>query len=120
VRAGWLVSSGVAVLVLSGQARAECILPEPAPVVPDGATASDSEMHAARDSIQKFVNSLQDYQVCLEAEVKSAPPDTRLELKLAWRTLGNAAIDQAQALAADYAQQLAIYKGRTGAAPPHK
>ena len=91
-------------------AAAECLMPQPAPTIPDGNTASEADLRAAHDAVQGFVNKLQEYQVCLENEVKTAPPDTRPELKIAWRTQGNAAIDQAHDLADDYAQQLKVFK----------
>jgi hypothetical protein len=98
-------------LLVSG-ARAECLLPEPAPTLPNGATATEAEMRAGHDALQGFVDKLQTYQACLEDEIKNAPADTRPEMKIAWRTVGNAAIDQARDLAAEYDNQIKLYKSR--------
>jgi hypothetical protein len=96
---------------------AECLMPAPAPPMPKGATASAAEMASAKAVIQDFVNKLQVYQICLETEIKNAPADTTKELKIAWRAQGNAAIDEAQALAADFAAQLKLFKSRASASP---
>ena len=101
----------VAVIALPAAAR-ECTAPGPAPAVPDGSSATADQMGAARGAVQGYVATLQDYQDCLEAKIKNAPKGTKGEELQKLRDQGNAAIDQAQALAASYSQQMKIFKAR--------
>jgi hypothetical protein len=105
-----LLIGGILAAGLGTTALGECVLPAPPPVVPDGSQATQAEMRAGHDALQSFVNKLQAYQVCMEDQFNSATNDTRPEVKIAYRTLGNAAIDEAVALAADYDQQLKLFK----------
>ena len=93
-------------------AKADCVDPGPAPVIAKGATASEADMKTAHAAVQKFVNALQNYQSCLENQIKTAPPDPDIDLKQAWRAQGNAAVDLAHDIAADYAEQYQIFKSR--------
>jgi hypothetical protein len=120
MRGGWRVLGAAWACLFMVDARAECLMPQPAPTIPDGKVATDADMHAGHDTLQAFVNKLQDYQVCLEKQIKAASPDTRDALKMAWRAQGNAAIDEASALAADYAQQLQLFKSLHPAKPGQK
>ena len=114
----WLVLSSL--LLSGGAACAECLMPDSPPAVPDGSNATDAEMRAGREALQAFVNKLQSYQSCLEAELKAAPADTLPQLKIAWRAAGNAAIDQAQQLAQDYDRELKLFKSLHPGAQPAK
>src|SRR5471032_3101922 len=93
-------------------AAAECIQPGPAPVVPDGTTATAGQMGTARTAVQGYVNVLQTFQDCQEAKIKNAPKGTKGEDMQKWRDAGNSAIDTAQALSASYSAQLKIFKAR--------
>ncbi len=104
-----------ALLVATGAAgaSADCKLPGHAPVMPQGATASEEEMKEGHDALQKFVNELQTYQKCMEQQVKDAPPDTKPDVKQRWQAEADAAIDAAQQIADVYSAQLRAYKART-------
>lgn len=99
-------------------ARADCVMPGPAPVTPRGAVATLAEMKQAHDALQAFVNALEAFQTCVEDEYKSAPPDTKPEDKRAWRAQGNAAIDLANYLKALYEEQVQIYKAHQAQQSP--
>lgn len=100
-----------AVAALPAMAR-ECAAPGEAPTIPDGTTATADQMKAARDGVQTYVNTLQDYQDCLELNIKHAPKDTKGEDLQRMRDKGNAAIDQAQALKNTYIAQVKAFKAR--------
>lgn len=80
--------------------------------MPQGATASDEEMRAGHDALQKYVNVLQVYQACLEKQVKEAPPDTKPEVKQQWQAMADDAISAAQQIADVYSAQLRAFKAR--------
>jgi hypothetical protein len=91
---------------------APCADPPRAPQMPQGATASDEEMKEGRVALQKYVNSLQDYQNCVETLLKNAPPDTKPEVKQQWEANANTAIDAAHEIADVYSIQLRAFKAR--------
>jgi hypothetical protein len=101
-----------AVLLLAGNALAECAKPPKAPVMPQGATASDEEMKHGREVLQTYVNILQTYQKCMEDQIKNAPPDTKPEVKQQWAANADAAIDAAHEIADVYSIQLRAFKAR--------
>jgi hypothetical protein len=104
------------VLVLAGlmasAASAACPNPPRAPIMPQGATATDEDMKLGRENLQKFVNILQDYQKCMEKQIKDAPPDTKPELKQQWQANADVAIDAAHEIADVYSIQLRAFKAR--------
>ena len=107
-----LAAAAMAAFAALPVAAKECDAPGPSPSIPDGTTATADQMKASRDAVQKYVNVLQDYQDCLEANIKSAPKGTKAEDLQRLRDKGNAAIDQAQALGKEYSAQLAAFKAR--------
>jgi 2-oxoglutarate dehydrogenase E2 component (dihydrolipoamide succinyltransferase) len=91
------------------QPPADCLLPGPPPVAPDGGAATADDMKLAHDVIQSFVMHLEAYQACRESQVAKADSTVTEQQKQTWRDQGNAAVDEAQALAAAFAAQLKIY-----------
>ncbi len=90
-------------------APTECLLPGPPPVPPDGSTASDADMKLGHDAIQHFVLQLEAFQACRNAMIEHAPPGTTDQVKQTWLQEGNAAVDEAHALADAFSQQLKIF-----------
>jgi hypothetical protein len=107
---------GIAALVLAAFAAvpavADCNPPGQAPVVPDGTTATLDQMKTAHSDVQSYVNLLQSYQDCVEAQIKLAPKGTKAETLQRLRDEGNAAIAQAEALQSSYKAQVTAYKAR--------
>jgi hypothetical protein len=93
-------------------AGAACANPPKAPIMPQGATASAEDMKDGRESLQKYVNILQDYQKCMEQLIKNAPPDTKPEVKQQWQANADVAIDAAHEIADVYSIQLRAFKAR--------
>jgi hypothetical protein len=90
-------------------APTDCLLPGPPPVPPDGSTASDADMKLGHDAIQHFVLQLEAFQACRNAMIDHAPAGTTEERKQVWVQEGNAAVDEAHALADAFSQQLKIF-----------
>jgi hypothetical protein len=99
-------------LFLAGGAGADCAQPPRAPQMPQGATATDEEMKEGHDALQKYVKVLETYQTCMETQIKSAPPDTKPEVKQRWQAMSDSAIDAAHEIADVYSIQLRAYKAR--------
>jgi hypothetical protein len=82
------------------------------PQMPQGASASEEDMKEGRQKLQSFVNKLQDYQKCMEDQIKTAPPDTKPEVKQQWQANADAAVDAAHEIADIYSIQLRAFKAR--------
>jgi hypothetical protein len=106
------VLAALAALAAFPAVAADCTMPGRAPTMPQGATASEEEMKAGHDALQVYVNQLQKYQDCNEAQIQNASKDTKPEDKQRWREQGNAAIDAATQIRDVYAAQLKAYKAR--------
>jgi hypothetical protein len=98
---------------MAAPALAECTMPGQAPAVPDGAIATLDQMKQAHTDVQSYVNMLQSFQDCVEAQIKLAPKNTKPEDLQKLRDQGNAAIAQAESLQATYKTQVTAYKART-------
>jgi hypothetical protein len=96
----------------SASADAKCAALPRAPAMPQGATATDEDMKHGREALQTFVNALQEYQKCMEQQIKDAPADTKLEVKQQWQANADAAIDAAHEIADVYSIQLRAFKAR--------
>ena len=96
---------------------ADCPQPGPAPVIPDGTTATVDQFKAAHSQVQTYVNALQSIQDCNEAKIKMAPRGTKADDLQKLRDAGNAAIDQAKAISDQYSAQVKIFKARAPAQP---
>jgi hypothetical protein len=87
-----------------------CLLPGPPPALPDGGAATADDMHAAHEAIQNFVLQLENYQACRLQQADNAPASVNAEQKVAWIHQGNLAVDEANALADAYSEQMKIFK----------
>jgi hypothetical protein len=102
----------------AGVAEATCIYPRAPEQVPDGSTATYEEMAAAQKTVRQFNDDIDSYNSCLDLEMatleKSGTYDeNRLaELRAMQAKKNNAAVDEVQALADRFNEQLRIFKAR--------
>jgi hypothetical protein len=105
-------------LAATGSADATCIYPRAPSRVPDGATATYDEMVNAQKAVQQFNNDIDSYNACLDLEMATleksgAYDENRLaELRAMQAKKNNAAVDEVQALADRFNEQLRIFKAR--------
>lgn len=105
-------------LLAAGSAQAACIYPRVPERVPDGKTATYEEMVAAQKAVRQFDDDINSYNACLDMEMsayeKSGQFDeNRLEeLRAMQAKKNNAAVDEVQALADQFNEQLRIFKAR--------
>jgi uncharacterized protein YfkK (UPF0435 family) len=97
-------------------AQAACIYPRAPENIPDGRTATYDEMVAAQKAVKQFDADIAAYNACLNMELQSllARPDLddarRAELAEMQVKKNNAAVDEAQAVADRFNEQLRAYK----------
>lgn len=110
------------VFVLAGlaatAAQATCIYPRPPESVPDGATATYEEMVAAQAAVKLFDADIAAYNACLAMELQALlasgeiEESRKAELEAMQVKKNNAAVDEAQAVADRFNEQLRVYKER--------
>jgi hypothetical protein len=93
---------------------ANCLLPGPPPVAPDGASASLADMKLGQTAIQNFVLQLEAYQTCRDNQADHSPPGTSAAQKDEWIRQGDDAVDEAHALADAFSAQLKVFNARGG------
>jgi len=97
-------------------AQATCIYPRAPDNIPDGRTATYDQMVAAQQAVKQFDADIAAYNACLQMELESllASPDIddarKAELSEMQVKKNNAAVDEAQALADRFNEQVRAYK----------
>jgi hypothetical protein len=102
-------------------AYADCPYP-PAPAkIPDGATATLEEMVAGQKAIGAYQKAINDYTACIDKELDDAlakggdklKPQQKTDMQRVEAQKHNAAVDQLQAVADRFNEQVKVYKART-------
>ncbi len=100
---------------------ADCTYP-PAPTkIPDGATATLEEMVAGQKAVGEYQKAINDYTACIDKELDAAiakggdklKPEDKKKMQQVEAQKHNAAIDQLQAVADRFNEQVKVYKART-------
>jgi hypothetical protein len=105
-------------LAATGSAQAACIYPRAPDKLPDGSTATYEEMVAGQKAVKQFNDDINAYNACLDLEIvtleKSGSYDANrmTELRQMQAKKNNAAVDEVQALADRFNEQLRIFKAR--------
>jgi hypothetical protein len=107
-----------AVLLVTGPfaAHADCAYPKAPATIPNGATATEAEMIAAMEAFKAYDAAVKAYGECLEEETKSKAAGTAqlMQLKTMQAKKLNAAVDELQAKAKQFNEQVRIFKARSG------
>ena len=95
-------------------AQAECAFPKAPATIPDGKTASEPEMVAAMQAFKAYNEEVNAFGACLEEETKSKAAGTAqlMQLKTMQTKKHNAAIDELQAKAKLFNEQVRVFKAR--------
>lgn len=100
-------------------AYAACTYPRAPDRLPDGASSTVEEMVAAQKLVRQFDADITTYTACLQTEVDAASKDPAIdperlkELDAMRLKKHNAAVDDAQALADRFNEQIRVFKART-------
>lgn len=111
------LAAPLTMLVLAGTAYAaemdisHCKFPD-APEVPDGAEASETQMGHAGVAVREFVSEIQASLECLTAVETSLGEEITEEQQAQLVTIYNNGVDQMQAVAENYNEQVRVFKDR--------
>ena len=99
-------------------AMAECTYPKTPAAAPNGSTASESEMLAGKKEYMDYQSAVNSYLECLDKEAAASVTeagdnaDQVKQIKQVAAKKHNAAVDELQARADDFNQQLRAYKAK--------
>ncbi|HEY8538783.1 MAG TPA: hypothetical protein VIL28_07940 [Steroidobacteraceae bacterium] len=107
-------------LLASGFAVAECVYPKAPTNIPDGKTATEEEMIAGMRAVKEYNEQVNAYLSCLEMKTQSdiaaagsdASPETIAQIKAINAKRHNAAVEELEAHAARFNEQVRIFKAR--------
>lgn len=97
-------------------AQAACIYPRAPENIPDGATATYDQMVAAQTAVKQFDADIAAYNACLTMELEALLADPNIddlrkaEIADMQVKKNNAAVDEAQAVATRFNEQLRAWK----------
>ena len=107
-----------AILGLASFTVFACDYPE-RPFIPDGATASKEELLAAKDGVQTFLASVDEYLQCVELEdqatlalMDDATPEERAEHDKSMNRKFDAANEEKAMVGEQFNQQVRAYNGK--------
>lgn len=106
--------AAVAALAFSFSAHAECAFPKAPASIPDGKTAAEAEMLAAMNAFKAYNEEVTAFGTCLEGETKNKAAGTGqlMQLKTMQTKKLNAAVEELQAKARLFNEQVRAYKSR--------
>jgi hypothetical protein len=107
-------AAALAFAVVSVSAQAECPFPKAPASIPDGKTASESQMVAAMQAFKAYNEEVTSFGACLEQETKDKAAGTAqlMQLKTMQAKKHNAAVDELQAKAKEFNEQVRIFKSK--------
>ena len=111
-----LAALSLALFVAAGSAAAECKYPAKIDV-PNGAQATKDEMLDGQRDMKGYMERMNAYLDCIEAETKAAikegeAPEVTAERERLLSQKHNAAVDEMEKLAAEFNAQVRAYKAR--------
>jgi hypothetical protein len=114
--------SGFVLAALMGMslANAECIYPKAPSGMPDGATATEQEMLDGMKAVKAYNGEVTAYLNCLDMEMQAridaagaeAPADQIAQIKAIQAKRHNAAVEELEAHAARFNEQVKAFKSR--------
>jgi hypothetical protein len=116
-----LAMACTAALAGTASAYADCTYPSPPSKIPDGASATLEDMLAGQKAVKEYQKSMDDYVVCIDKEVEdkiakagdSLKAQQKADMQKMEAQKHNAAVDQEQAIADRFNEQVKVFKART-------
>ena len=111
----------IAFAAATAAAYADCPYPQAPTKIPDGATATLEEMVAGQKAVGAYQKAINDYTACIDKELEDAiakggdklKPAQKADMQRVEAQKHNAAVDQLQAIADRFNEQVKVYKART-------
>ena len=109
-----IAALGIALASFSLAAHADCSYPKAPSAMPDGKTASEAEMVDAMKAFKAYNDEVTAFGSCLDLETKNKAAGTAqlMQLKTMQAKKHNAAIDELQAKAKLFNEQVRIFKSK--------
>jgi predicted outer membrane protein len=117
----WIPLTLVFALGAAVEAQADCTYPRAPDHLPDGATASNDEMIAAKNDVNRYNNEMNAYLECIKLEIQAVPKDPKMskddkakadEQEKMLTQKNNAAVDELNAIVGRFNEQLKIWKAK--------
>lgn len=114
-----LAAITVVAALAATSAAAACIYPRPPESIPDGRTATYDEMVAGQTAVRAFDADVTAYNACLQMELElllangELDDARRSEIAAMYVKKNNAAVDEVQAVADRFNEQLRAFKDRS-------
>jgi hypothetical protein len=118
-----LLAMALTATLTAGPVYADChsLLPQDAPKIPDGATATLEQMVAGQKEVNAYQKAINDYTACIDKEVEDniakagdkLKPADKEQMQRMEAQKHNAAVDQLQSVADRFNEQVKVYKART-------
>jgi hypothetical protein len=106
--------------VFAAPAYADCPYPAAPTSLPDGRTATLDEMMAGQKAVKAYDKAVDEYVACIDKELEASlaknadlKPEQKKDMQNVEAQKHNAAIDQEQAIADRFNEQVKVYKART-------
>jgi hypothetical protein len=111
----------IAFATATAAAYADCPYPQAPTKLPDGATATLEDMVAGQKTVGAYQKAINDYTSCIDKELDDAiakggdklKPQQKQDMQRVEAQKHNAAVDQLQAIADRFNEQVKVYKART-------
>lgn len=108
-------------MLTSSIAAAECVYPKAPASIPDGKTATEEEMLAGMRAVKEYNTQVTAYLSCLDMQTQTdisnagadASPETIAQIKAINAKRHNAAVEELEAHAARFNEQVKVYKARS-------
>jgi len=115
-----LLASLATSLLATAAANADCTYPKSPSGLPDGSTATQEEMVGGMKAIKEYNAKVTEYLGCLETEMNTrieaagpdAPPEHVEQIKAIHTKRHNAAVEELEANADRFNEQVKVYKAR--------
>lgn len=112
-----IIAATLALAVAVGPAYAACTYPKSPDKLPDGTVASKDEMIAGKKLVEQYNSDMNAYLACIKLEydtqlasdAATLTPEQKAELEKRQTQKHNAAIDELEALAGRFNEQIRAY-----------
>jgi hypothetical protein len=100
---------------------AACPYPQAPAQLPNGSTATKEEMIEGQKAVKQYDKDINQYLTCLDGDFQAAltkgaetlTPEQKQEMQQVQTQKHNAAVDELEALAARFNEQVKVYKARS-------
>jgi phage-related tail protein len=116
-----LAATFAAALAVTAPVYADCTYPAAPSKIPDGASATLEDMLAGQKAVKEYQKAMDDYVGCIDKELADKlakggdqlKPEQKADMQKVETQKHNAAIDQEQAIADRFNEQVKVFKART-------